>query len=133
MTNTTRVSKLWDQLRGFAIVDGCVGTDVLCGVDLDVATEEDPTATATSGPGDYFFLEFFWGHNQISEKTYQMFMNLTDQGEPLPAGEGTGPCSMEELMGYGATVSSGCSDALATVRDELGGYWEYSLYDDCWY
>ena len=43
------------NLQGFAIGDGCMGTDVLCGA---------------NGPGPFYTIEFFRGHGQFSEKLY---------------------------------------------------------------
>lgn len=47
------------QLKGLAIGDGCVGTDVLCG--------------QSSGP--WFEIQFFHGHGQVSDKLYNQIID----------------------------------------------------------
>lgn len=46
-------SSLLTQLRGFAIGDGCMGTDVVCGK-----------------PNYLYKMKFFNGHGQFSDKLY---------------------------------------------------------------
>lgn len=40
------------NLKGFAVGDGCMGTEVLCG----------------GGSGPYWDVEFFHGHGQVSNR-----------------------------------------------------------------
>lgn len=92
------------NLKGWAVGDGCVGTDVLCG----------------SGPGSWkgphFQVEFLHGHGQVSEDTYKIITNN---------------CTRDELI-YGVTEPK-CKGAIDRMETEVGGYYAYNLYDDCWY
>ena len=78
-------------------MDGCVGKNVLCGV------ETDPTTHANTGPNPigHFFVEFMHGHNQISEKTYEILMN---QDPADPKGNG-------RWGDRGASNTSNCTEA----------------------
>jgi hypothetical protein len=58
LDDTTSPTK--DQLKGFAIGDGCAGTEVLCG--------------QKSGP--FFHIEFFHGHGQFSDKLYNQINSV---------------------------------------------------------
>ena len=91
------------NLKGFAIGDGCVGTDVLCGA---------------SGAGPFYTVEFFRGHGQFSEKTYQEIQST---------------CTKEELLGFGHKIGPACDAKLKVMNAEIGGYYAYNLYDTCWY
>lgn len=53
-----------ERLKGFAVGDACVGTEVLCG---------------PSGP--WFHIEFFHGHGQVSDKLYANIMKVCDKME----------------------------------------------------
>lgn len=72
LKNETSVIR--DQLKGMAIGDGCVGTDVLCG-----------TPDGNSGPGPYYMLKFFGGHGQFSDKLYDEIIDT---------------CPCDQLVGY---------------------------------
>ncbi|GAB5370145.1 hypothetical protein AAMO2058_001466800 [Amorphochlora amoebiformis] len=78
------------NLKGWAVGDGCLGTDILCG----------------GGPGawngPFFHVEFMHGHGQFSDKTYEAIQEN---------------CSLQELR----------------MNKEVGAYYNYNLYDDCWY
>ena len=91
------------NLQGFAIGDGCMGTDVLCGA---------------NGPGPFYTIEFFRGHGQFSEKLYSEIQST---------------CSRKELIGYGEKIGKACEAVLQNMNDAIGGYYAYNLYDDCWY
>ena len=58
MQNSTSIVK--NSLKGFAVGDGCVGTDVLCG---------------DNGPGPLYHLRFFGGHGQMSDKLYNKILD----------------------------------------------------------
>jgi len=47
------------NLKGFAVGDGCIGTEVICG--------------DTSGP--WYSIEFFHGHGQVSEELYNTILS----------------------------------------------------------
>lgn len=91
------------DVKGFAVGDGCVGTEVLCG---------------GNGPGYYYWMEFFHGHGQISDKMY---------------GQVHDACTLPELYGYGHPITKGCEMKLTEMTDSIGGYYAYNLYDACWY
>jgi len=44
-------------------------------------------------------------------------------------------CPLAELEGFGVNVTTPACKELLDVNftKELGGYYEYSLFDDCWY
>ena len=97
-------SNISSLLRGMAIGDGCVGTDVLCGA---------------RGPGPLAHLEFFGGHAQISQKLYTQAMT---------------ECPADQLKGFGVPVTDPtCKKLLAKVDQQIGPYYAYNLYDACWY
>lgn len=64
------------KLKGFAVGDGCLGKDNLCG---------------NNGPGPLYDIAFFCGHNQVSMKTCEA-INKT--------------CTLAELTGYGVNVTT---------------------------
>lgn len=94
------------NLVGFAVGDGCMGTDVLCG-----ATNE----AVTKGP--YYRVEFMHGHGQVSERNYRSIMK---------------ECT-EASLKTGENMSPACIASLAQMEASLGGFFDYSLYDDCIY
>ncbi len=92
------------HLQGFAIGDGCMGTSVLCG---------------DNGPGELDFVNFFHGHGQFSEKLYAEIMK---------------ECPYDQLLGYGKTITDPkCKALIQQMYQQIGGYYVYALYDDCWY
>jgi len=92
------------NLAGFAVGDGCMGTEVLCG---DKRPDKGP----------YYEVEFMHGHGQVSERTY---------------GAIRAECP-ENALRSGSGMSPACEAALHTMHGETGGYFGYSLYDDCIY
>jgi len=104
-------SILKKQLKGFAIIDGCVGTDVLCNL--------NPNPEHPSGPGNYFHVLFFGGHHAISMKLYADIMEK---------------CPKDQLLGYGTPLTDPvCKALIAKATYQIGGMYAYSLYDTCWY
>jgi len=55
------------NLKGFAIGDGCMGTDVLCG----------------NGDGPYYTIEFMHGHGQFSLLLYQTIISSCSKADLL--------------------------------------------------
>eukprot|EP00299_Pterocystis_sp_00344_P017932 c8977_g2_i1.p1 GENE.c8977_g2_i1~~c8977_g2_i1.p1 ORF type:complete len:497 (+),score=119.52 c8977_g2_i1:1-1491(+) len=88
------------NIRGFAVGDACVGTDVLCG-DHD---------------GPLWHIQFLYGHGQFSTKLFDQI---------------TATCSRSSLID--GHVTPECSALLSKIDNEVGGYYEYNLYDECWY
>ena len=101
------------KLRGFAVGDGCLGTHTdLCGGLFD------------SGFVDYWHIIFMAGHHQIPLSTFHKVMNAcTHRRVHNETGE-------QEYFGSGDTA---CQAAMKEAKKELGGFFEYSLYDDCTY
>ena len=95
------------NLKGFAVGDACTGTEVLCGSDGDF--------------GPWWDLTFMYGHGQLSTKTY-------DSIKSACGGEDT----LKHPLANGG-LSDACNAKLAEMDDEIGGYYEYALYDDCTY
>jgi len=92
------------HLAGFAVGDGCMGTEVLCG---DKGKDNGP----------YYEVEFMHGHGQVSERTYGAIKK---------------ECP-EQALRTGTGMSLACKAAVQTMQKALGGYFGYSLYDDCIY
>jgi serine carboxypeptidase-like clade 1 len=93
------------NLKGIAVGDACM-PPALCA-----------SYTPTTGP--YYDLEKMHGMHAFSTKLYD-----TIQTE----------CSgidLKELVP--ADAPAACTDAIAQVPDEIGGYYEYAYYDDCYY
>jgi len=88
------------NLKGFAVGDGCMGTEVLCG--------------DHSGP--YYHLQFLHGHGQFSEKLYRTINKV---------------CTEVELRK--GNLSTKCLTLVDQANTQVGGYFDYNLYDDCTY
>mmetsp|Transcript_15495 Transcript_15495/g.31927 ORF Transcript_15495/g.31927 Transcript_15495/m.31927 type:complete len:491 (-) Transcript_15495:89-1561(-) len=95
------------NLKGFAVGDACTGTEVLCGSDGDF--------------GPWWDLTFMYGHGQMSTKSYDKIKKA---------------CGGEDTLKHPAAnggLSDECNAELDNMKDEIGGYYEYALYDDCTY
>ena len=90
-------------LKGFAVGDACAGTEVLCG--------------SHTGEGPWWRVVFFYGHGQFSTKLFNALV---------------GECTVAGLQ-TGVELSDACATLLAQMDDEIGGYYDYNLYDDCIY
>ncbi|CAB9528207.1 Carboxypeptidase Y homolog A [Seminavis robusta] len=112
------VWSLKDQLKGFAVGDGCMGTKNVCG---------------KNGPGPLFNIEFMHGHGQFPDK---MYFETFDK------------CTREELIGFNTDDDDGdtddfgpngglkngtCLEHLKKIEAAVGPYFAYGLYDSCWY
>ena len=104
----------YKQLRGFAVGDGCVGSDVLCG--------------QKSGP--WFNIQFFHGHGQVSDKLYTEIITVCGI-QQLQRGVTDKSCQnlvdkMDQALGgyYGCCLMNSCIDT-----DKF--QFRYSLYDEC--
>ena len=72
---------------------------------------------------------FFHGHGQFSDKTYR-------QVEAACGAPSSRSAWKESEASDGSTVLQvgiGCAAALAKMSSEIGGYYSYNLYDECWY
>eukprot|EP01130_Rhizamoeba_saxonica_P017347 TRINITY_DN8380_c0_g1_i1.p1 TRINITY_DN8380_c0_g1~~TRINITY_DN8380_c0_g1_i1.p1 ORF type:complete len:503 (+),score=91.19 TRINITY_DN8380_c0_g1_i1:204-1712(+) len=90
-----------NNLKGFAVGDGCIGNSVLCG-----------------GKGDYigpwWHIEFFHGHGQVSNQLYNKIRK---------------ECSEESLKS--GKLDQHCRKLVENMNRQIGGYYSYNLYDDC--
>jgi len=89
------------NLKGFAVGDGCIGYNVLCGRSKEY-----------SGP--YWHLEFFYGHGQISNELYNNIRNN---------------CEEKDLKS--GNLSPYCQKLIHESQTQIGGAYPYNLYDDC--
>lgn len=80
-------------LKGFAVVDGAPG----------------------GWNGDYYDVEFWHGHGQISNALYYQIQK---------------ECP-EEVLRNGSGYSRECKRLVTQVDEEVGGYYGYNLYDEC--
>ena len=98
------------DLKGFAVGDGCLGTETsMCGV------------LGNSGLVDYWHLWFMAGHHQMPLDDFRRVMKA---------------CSHSHQQGFLTTNSHAdetCKAALAMFKKEVGGFFEYALYDECTY
>eukprot|EP00586_Coscinodiscus_wailesii_P010058 CAMPEP_0172513708 /NCGR_PEP_ID=MMETSP1066-20121228/254569_1 /TAXON_ID=671091 /ORGANISM="Coscinodiscus wailesii, Strain CCMP2513" /LENGTH=521 /DNA_ID=CAMNT_0013294089 /DNA_START=172 /DNA_END=1737 /DNA_ORIENTATION=- len=94
------------NLIGFAVGDACVGEKSVCG--------------GQSGIKERLFQVLFYaGHGQIPWKTYQEVVSAC--GEMINL-------NMDQLR-----EDDNCNNALNKVKEQVGGVYEYHLYDDCVY
>lgn len=98
------------QLQGFAVGDGCLGVETtMCG-------------GLSKGGGvfrDFWYVVFMAGHHQIPLQDFRMIMKA---------------CSHQERPDFLTTQSDDdkiCKAALQKIKEELGGFFEYALYDEC--
>jgi serine carboxypeptidase-like clade I len=105
---------LKNQLRGFAVGDGCMGTKNVCG---------------PNGPGPLLNLEFMRGHGQFSDKLYYQTFEQ---------------CTKAELVGFHddahdndstdrGLVNGTCLAHLKKIEAAVGPVFAYGIYDSCWY
>eukprot|EP00547_Thalassionema_nitzschioides_P005581 CAMPEP_0194208686 /NCGR_PEP_ID=MMETSP0156-20130528/7073_1 /TAXON_ID=33649 /ORGANISM="Thalassionema nitzschioides, Strain L26-B" /LENGTH=556 /DNA_ID=CAMNT_0038935709 /DNA_START=85 /DNA_END=1752 /DNA_ORIENTATION=- len=98
------------NLQGIAVGDGCLGTETsICGNLNSV------------GFGDYWNVLFLAGHHQIPLEDYQNVMNACHHVKE------------KDFLIANSSDDDACRKALEKVKTEVGGYFEYSLYDDCTY
>ena len=97
-------------LKGLAVGDGCTGTKTsICG-DL-----------STVGFGDFWNALFFAGHHQIPMEDFRLIMKA---------------CQHNDQPGFlisNSQQDESCRSILAKVKQQVGGLFEYSLYDECTY
>lgn len=90
------------QLRGVAVGDGCIGRGSVGG-------------SCVPERGPYFQVEFFHGHGQFSDQTYNDIQRL---------------CPHEELVNGVHTPA--CAAVLDRMDEEKGYSFAYNLYDECY-
>lgn len=95
-------------LRGFAVGDGCLGTETgICG---------EVKAGDTSIP--YWQILFLAGHAQFPLSTLQEFFRI---------------CKPLERKTMHEPVDEACKALVDHIWNQVGGYYAYSLYDECTY
>lgn len=100
------------NLKGFAVGDGCLGV------------ETDMCGGLSKGGGvfrDYWHVLFMAGHHQIPLVDFRKVMKA---------------CAHEDRPDFLTTRSRDdeeCKAVLQQIKTELGGFFEYALYDDCTY
>jgi serine carboxypeptidase-like clade 1 len=96
------------NLKGFAVGDGCLGTETgICG---DLGGNQRV---------DYWSLIFLAGHGQIPLSTFRLIMKVCH--------------ASFNGDGFEAPLGDLCQEALDKMENEVGGFYEYALYDDCTY
>lgn len=81
----------------------------------DACTPPDVCGDKAVGP--YFSLEFLYGKSAFSTRSYERIIDT---------------CSRQELVD-GLNMTTACQAAVEAADNEVGGYWAYGYYDDCWY
>ena len=81
----------------------------------DACTPPDVCGGRHGGP--FYYIEFLYGKSAFSNNLYREIHHV---------------CSQEELIS-GKNMSEECSNSVNKIPDEVGGYWMYGFYDDCWY
>jgi len=96
------------HFKGFAVGDGCIGYNVLCGRDFNGPIGVGPYA------GPYWNLEFFYGHGQIGNDDYNLIR---------------ANCNESALKSGNLTPF--CNKYINDVINNVGGFYSYNLYDPC--
>jgi carboxypeptidase C (cathepsin A) len=103
------------KLEGFAVGDGCLGTHTtMCG-----------NLGSTRGFADYWHLWFMAGHHQIPWSDFRAVMKACSHADQAEFLIGSTPEQRER--------DDLCKAALTKTKKELGGFFEYALYDECTY
>lgn len=94
------------NLQGFAVGDGCLGTETgICG-------------SLSGSRINFWHVIFLAGHGQVPLTTLQIVMDA---------------CKADMKIGFTARETDACDDALKLLKTQVGGYYEYALYDECTY
>jgi len=110
------------NLKGFAVGDGCMGTEVLCG-------------GAKKGP--FYEIEFMHGHGQVSERLYRTIKQACPE-QALRTGTGmSAACTaavarMKQSLGglFGYSLYDDCIYDEGFRRRKLGGLNDYACPGD---
>jgi hypothetical protein len=92
------------SLKGVAVGDACTGSQVLCGGD--------------TGMGPWWSVIFFYGHGQFSNVLFDSIVDV---------------CTVPGLKTGDYPDPDACTPLLSQMYTEIGGYYDYNLYDDCIY
>ena len=125
-------------LKGFAVGDGCLGTET--GICSDL--------WQTPNHFDVWNAVFLAGHGQVSMRTFQEVMKAcrpTDDEDDsdddfvqlflrgVTAGGERGPAAEAEAWWNNNHSDSVCQAAVAKMTAQAGGVYAYGLYDECTY
>ena len=66
--------------------------------------------------GPYYQIQFLYGKSAFSNQLYEEIFTV---------------CSTEELIN--GDLSDNCRPLIAEMHEQVGGYWVYGYYDNCWY
>ena len=118
------------NLKGFAVGDGCLGTETgICG------------SLSSNSRFDYWLVLFLAGHGQIPLSTFEHIVDACkndrhghhdqsptneNQGQSRRLGTTTDATTATKVQTHDA-----CQDALDILEAQVGGYYEYALYDEC--
>ena len=103
------------NLRGFAVGDGCLGTETsVCG-DLS------PKGGGAGLFQEFWSIVFMGGHHQIPLKDFHLVMKACAHS------------NQPSFLTSDSPQDKECKDVLNKIKQELGGFFEYSLYDECTY
>ena len=80
----------------------------------DACTPPDICGSKESGP--FFQIQFLYGKSAFSNKLYEEINSV---------------CTEDELVT--GRMSASCTNSIAKIDAEAGGYWAYGFYDNCWY
>jgi len=100
--NAGSSSKTKRVLKGVAIGNGCVGNDIMC-------RAADGSEVAMQE--NLFLAEFLHGHGQFSTKLHNKIKK-----------------ECRDALGH----SSKCEELFNEMKRQVGGFFEYNLYDTCW-
>jgi serine carboxypeptidase-like clade 1 len=101
-------------LKGFAVGDGCLGKHTsMCG-----------GLGNSDGFADYWHIWFMAGHHQMPLQDFRMVLKACSHADEPGFLTNSGARWEDDAL---------CKAALAKTKKELGGFFEYALYDDCTY
>jgi serine carboxypeptidase-like clade 1 len=110
------------NLKGFAVGDGCLGTETgICG------------SLSSDSRFDYWLVLFLAGHGQIPLSTFAHILQVCKSTTTAT----TDHHHHESSRRLGISASNiaidkdACQEALDTLEAQVGGYYEYALYDEC--
>jgi len=98
-------------LKGFAVGDGCLGTET--GICSDLGGNHS----------HLWNVLFLFGHGQMPVTTYRKYMQACVYNDGY--GDWTKAIVKEE--------GEECQEVLKEIEMQVGGFYEYNLYDDCTY
>jgi hypothetical protein len=109
------------NLKGFAVGDACVGSDVLCG--------------GGQGQSVWWDVVFFYGHGQFSTKLYNQLLETCTYeslflGSPfvmLSAVPSAFCRGWVSRCPAGVNLSDECNALVAEMWTSIGGYYHYNL------